>query len=70
MRVIKRLKKRLDNLTWQQCLGAIITTFILAMFAVFFDWLILNWISGCCDGGQCIPDWMYPQCKVRGGFHD
>ena len=31
-------------------------------FALFFDWLIINWISGCCEGGICIPEWLYPQC--------
>lgn len=67
MRVIRNIKKWLDNLTWQQCLTAIVVTFFMALFACFFDWLILNWISGCCEGGTCIPEWLYPSCKVTGG---
>jgi hypothetical protein len=35
----------------------------LLLFAVFMDWLILNWLSRCCeDGGVCIPDF-YPSCR-------
>ena len=70
MRVIKRIKAWVDNLTWRQCLAAIVATFMLALFACFFDWIVLNWISGCCEGGVCIPEWMYPQCVVAGGSHD
>lgn len=66
MRVFRKIKTWADNLTWQQCLTMIVTTFFMALFACFFDWLILNWISGCCDGGVCIPEWLYPQCKVPG----
>ena len=54
----------LHNLTWRQAFTFIITGFFLALFALFFDWLILNWISGCCEGGICIPEWLYPQCRT------
>lgn len=40
-------------------LGAII---LMMIAAVFMDWLLLNWFSGCCEGGICIPDF-YPQCR-------
>jgi hypothetical protein len=26
-------------------------------------------MSGCCEGGECIPEWVYPQCRNHGGFH-
>ena len=70
MRVLKRIKNWFDNLTWRQCLMAIVVTFMLALFACFFDWMVLNWLSGCCEGGVCIPEWVYPQCNVPGGAHD
>lgn len=54
----------LRNLTWRQAFAFIITGFFLALFALFFDWLILNWISCCCEGGICIPEWLYPQCRT------
>lgn len=59
-----------EQLTWQQAFRYIITTFFLLLFALFFDWLIINWISGCCEGGVCIPEWLYPQCRADGGAHD
>lgn len=31
-------------------------------FGLFIDWLIINLLSGCCEGGVCIPEWIYPQC--------
>lgn len=34
----------------------------LLAFSLFIDWLIINLISGCCEGGVCIPEWLYPQC--------
>jgi len=70
MRVRDKLQLWLAGLTWQQAFHIIITSFFLMLFALFFDWLIINWISGCCEGGVCIPEWLYPNCKVDGGSHD
>lgn len=70
MRIIDKLQQWLARLTWQQALQFILTSTVLLFFALFFDWLILNWISGCCEGGICIPEWLYPSCKVDGGRHD
>jgi hypothetical protein len=69
MRIYRNLQKWLANLTWRQAFAGIMSLFLLALFACFFDWLILNWLSGCCEGGICIPEWLYPQCKPHGGFH-
>lgn len=69
MRIYRNLRKWLAQLTWKQAFNGIITLFFLALFALFFDWLIINWLSGCCEGGICIPEWVYPQCKPHGGFH-
>lgn len=69
MRIYRKLREWLANLTWQQAFHGIIAFFLLALFALFFDWLILNWLSGCCEGGICIPEWVYPQCQPHGGFH-
>ncbi len=32
------------------------------VFSLFIDWLILNAYTGCCEGGYCVPQWLYPQC--------
>ncbi len=29
---------------------------------LFIDWLVINLILGCCEGGVCWPD-VYPQCR-------
>lgn len=70
MRVYKIINEMLKNLTWQRSLHVILTIFAMALFACFFDWLLINWLSGCCEGGVCIPEWVYPQCIVHGGSHD
>ena len=64
-----RIIKKLQNLTWRQAFNAIIAIFLCALFACFFDWLVINWMSGCCEGGICIPEWVYPQCKSTEGSH-
>lgn len=69
MRTLKKLRKWLANLTWRRAFNGIIALFVLALFALFFDWLIINWLSGCCEGGICIPEWVYPQCQAHGGIH-
>lgn len=69
MRIYTKLIKYLTNLTWRQAFKGIIGLFLLALFALFFDWLIINWLSGCCEGGVCIPEWVYPQCQSHGGVH-
>ncbi len=66
MAIKDKLQKWLVRLTWQQALHFIIASTALLFFALFFDWLILNWISGCCEGGVCIPEWLYPSCKIDG----
>jgi hypothetical protein len=70
MSIENKLQKWLSRLTWQQAFHYILTSTALLLFALFFDWLIINWISGCCEGGVCIPKWLYPSCKADGGSHD
>ena len=69
IRIIKKLQKMRVRLTWRQAFHNIIAIFFCALFACFLDWLIINWMSGCCEGGVCIPEWVYPQCKPHGGSH-
>ena len=64
-----RIIKKLQNLTWRQAFNAIIAIFLCVLFACFFDWLVINWMSGCCEGGICIPEWVYPQCKSTEAPH-
>lgn len=68
--IIHILQKWRAQFTWRHAFSFIITGFLLLLFALFFDWLILNWLSGCCEGGVCIPEWLYPQCQNHGGGHD
>ena len=70
MRVYKIITEMLKNLTWRHSLRVILIIILMALFACFFDWLLINWLSGCCEGGVCIPEWVYPQCIVHGGSHD
>ena len=63
MGIKQKLHKCCAELTWKRAFSYIITGFLLCLFALFFDWLIINWISGCCEGGICIPEWVYPQCR-------
>lgn len=63
--IAKKLQNWFANLTWRTAFHAIIGAFFFCLFALFFDWLIINWISGCCEGGVCIPEWLYPQCIVH-----
>ena len=67
--VVQKLQKWLRELTWREALNLILVGFFLALFACFFDWLIINWLSGCCEGGICIPEWLYPQCQAHGGHY-
>lgn len=67
--IIEKFHNWRERFTWQQAFRYIITAFLLLVFALFFDWLLINWISGCCDGGVCIPEWLYPQCRADGGAH-
>jgi hypothetical protein len=41
--------------------GLVIALAVMA-FALFIDWLIINLLLGCCEGGVCWPD-IYPQCR-------
>ena len=38
------------------------TFIILLLFALFMNWLLLNSMLRCCDGGVCFPD-LYPACR-------
>lgn len=70
MRIKQKLQNWLARLTWQQAFHIIIAITLCALFACFLDWLLINWMSGCCEGGICIPEWLYPQCQNHGGFHE
>lgn len=70
MSFYKIINELLKNLTWRRSLHVILTIFVMALFSCFFSWLIINWLSGCCEGGVCIPEWVYPQCIVHGDSHD
>lgn len=51
------------KITFKRILGWLATFITVLLFAVFMDWLVLNWLSHCCeDGGVCIPDF-YPSCR-------
>ncbi len=69
MRIIEKLQNWLARLTWRQAFHLIIAITLCMLFACFIDWLIINLLSGCCEGGICIPEWLYPQCRNDGGFH-
>lgn len=60
--IARKFHKFQAALTWRQAFSYIITAFFLCLFALFFDWLIVNWMLGCCNGGVCWPD-IYPQCR-------
>jgi glycopeptide antibiotics resistance protein len=66
MGILKSIAEKFHNwrvrLTWQQAFSYIITGTLLCLFALFFDWLLINWMLGCCNGGVCWPD-IYPQCR-------
>jgi len=64
MAIKEKLQKWLARLTWLQAFHFIIASFFMLLFAAFLDWLIINWISGCCEGGVCIPEWLYPQLQA------
>lgn len=47
---------------WKRYLEIAGGVLAVVLFALFMDWLILNWLMGCCEGGVCWPD-IYPQCR-------
>jgi len=51
--------KRFTRLFFQSIAAILIT----GTLGIFFAWVMLNWMSGCCEGGICIPEWVYPQCQ-------
>ena len=59
---MKRKFRILPRLSSKWILLFAVKLMILALCAGFFDWLVLNAISQCCEGGVCIPD-IYPQCR-------
>jgi len=61
-----------QKLSKRNILEALLALLFMTIFALLFDWLILNLITRCCEGGICIPD-IYPQCrnqKYNGGDND
>ena len=61
------LHKWWTEFTWRRAVSHLVTGLCLLLFALFFDWLIINWLTRCCDGGICIPEWIYPNCKPDAG---
>jgi transcriptional regulator with XRE-family HTH domain len=59
-----RIKKfqNIGKITFREVLKWIGIVILMVFFALFMDWVILNWLSRCCDGGVCLPD-LYPQCR-------
>lgn len=62
MPIDKFLQKWREKLTWRNAIKAVFIVILLLLFGLFFDWLIINWMLGCCEGGVCWPD-IYPQCR-------
>ena len=62
MSIDRFLHKWRAKLTWRTIAKALSIAFLLFLFGLFFDWLIINWMLGCCEGGVCWPD-IYPQCR-------
>lgn len=62
MSIDRFLQKWRAKLTWRNAARALSIAFLLLLFGLFFDWLIINWMLGCCEGGVCWPD-IYPQCR-------
>ncbi len=62
MPIDKFLQKWRRKLTWRDLARGFLTAIFLLLLGLFFDWLIINWMLGCCEGGVCWPD-IYPQCR-------
>ena len=54
---LKTLRLRLR--WWLRLLAALLLCVLLALLV---DWVLFNWLLGCCQGGVCWPD-IYPQCR-------
>lgn len=62
MPIDKFLQKWRAKLTWRNLAKGVLIAIFLLLLGLFFDWLIINWLLGCCEGGVCWPD-IYPQCR-------
>jgi len=62
MSIDRFLYKWRAKLTWRNAARALAITILMLLLGLFFDWLIINWMLGCCEGGVCWPD-IYPQCR-------
>lgn len=62
MSIDRFLQKWWAKLTWRNAARALAITILMLLLGLFFDWLIINWMLGCCEGGVCWPD-IYPQCR-------
>ena len=40
----------------------LVMALVMLAFSMFIDWLVINLLLGCCEGGVCWPD-IYPQCR-------
>lgn len=67
--IARNLQNWISSITWRGTLNAMCALLMLILFACFFDWLVLNWLSGCCEGGICIPEWLYPSCQAHEVHH-
>lgn len=47
---------------FRRCLRWLGIALAMLAFGMFIDWLIINLLLGCCEGGVCWPD-VYPQCR-------
>lgn len=56
-----KLKNRGET-TARRVLRTLFLASLFLAFGLFLDWLIINLILGCCEGGVCWPD-VYPQCR-------
>lgn len=68
MPIDKFLQKWRAKLTWRNLAKGVLAAIFLLLLGLFFDWLIINWMLGCCEGGVCWPD-IYPQCR-NGHYHE
>ena len=46
----------------QKLLRWLVMALVMLAFSMFIDWLVINLLLGCCEGGVCWPD-IYPQCR-------
>lgn len=59
---MKKLSEKYGKLTARRIVRTLFLALLCLLFGLFLDWLIINLILGCCEGGVCWPD-VYPQCR-------